>query len=453
MWKCPICSNEENGIYICQKCGYDKRKDFVRQRTVSSVPQMDADALAKLISANDAEELAKAAAAQALLEAMKREQEKKAEEERKAKEAAEAARIVAMRRVEEARRADVERRAEETRRLMSYRSELEKQREVQRKGEEDREIYEALLKNANITEETLTRYERTVLFQICSEGLISLAQTTLDGYIEKHRKEALEKEQAKSEVKNSTVMETSKVSSSTKADKEKKTPIVFKLGIGFAIIGLSVFAGQSFKNSAKEPYASEQMNALWKSIEQASIDALSSEMIDYEALTMEDLGAELASYGCTVNGPEWFSSEEDEIKYSLDLEAALKNEETTYYQIICLEGYLEDMEKPYRRSLNFNKGTFKDEEANESMDMMFNAIVPLPMGIQFGDSFKDICAKLGITEANIADGDYYDADSGLFVVYENDGWLHLMGEKYDFVFICDEEDNTLVNYWIDIYYE
>ena len=112
MWKCPICSNEEKNINVCQKCGYDRRKDFVRNRTVFHVPETDANAFKKLIADHDAEEQAKAAAAaKVLLDAIKKEQEKKAEEERKAKEAAEAAR-----QAEEARRAEDARRAAEAER-------------------------------------------------------------------------------------------------------------------------------------------------------------------------------------------------------------------------------------------------------------------------------------------------------------------------------------------------
>ena len=39
MWKCPICGNEEKKRYICQKCGYDVRCDFVRKRTIQPVPK------------------------------------------------------------------------------------------------------------------------------------------------------------------------------------------------------------------------------------------------------------------------------------------------------------------------------------------------------------------------------------------------------------------------------
>ena len=41
MWKCPICNNEEKSKYVCRKCGYDTRKDFVQWRTVSKVTEED----------------------------------------------------------------------------------------------------------------------------------------------------------------------------------------------------------------------------------------------------------------------------------------------------------------------------------------------------------------------------------------------------------------------------
>lgn len=41
MWKCPICSSEEKSEYVCRKCGYDRRKDFIQLRTVSHIPKED----------------------------------------------------------------------------------------------------------------------------------------------------------------------------------------------------------------------------------------------------------------------------------------------------------------------------------------------------------------------------------------------------------------------------
>ena len=44
MWKCPICSNKEKNEYICQNCGYDIRRDFVRYKTLCPVPKKDVEA-------------------------------------------------------------------------------------------------------------------------------------------------------------------------------------------------------------------------------------------------------------------------------------------------------------------------------------------------------------------------------------------------------------------------
>ena len=41
MWRCPRCSNEEKGEYICKICGYDHRKDFVSYRTLQPVKDDD----------------------------------------------------------------------------------------------------------------------------------------------------------------------------------------------------------------------------------------------------------------------------------------------------------------------------------------------------------------------------------------------------------------------------
>ena len=41
MWKCPICNNEEKSKYVCRKCGYDTRKDFIQWRTLSQVSKED----------------------------------------------------------------------------------------------------------------------------------------------------------------------------------------------------------------------------------------------------------------------------------------------------------------------------------------------------------------------------------------------------------------------------
>ena len=83
MWKCPICSNDEKNEYVCQICGYDVRKDFVCNRTIQPVPSQDVKTFAKRISDYDEAQRKKAEeAARALLEVIKREQEKKAEAER-----------------------------------------------------------------------------------------------------------------------------------------------------------------------------------------------------------------------------------------------------------------------------------------------------------------------------------------------------------------------------------
>lgn len=50
MWKCPICGNEEKSKYVCRKCGYDTRKDFVQWKTVCEVPKEDIQERIKLKS-------------------------------------------------------------------------------------------------------------------------------------------------------------------------------------------------------------------------------------------------------------------------------------------------------------------------------------------------------------------------------------------------------------------
>ena len=37
MWQCPICLKKEENRYICSGCGFDKRSDFVENRTLCSV--------------------------------------------------------------------------------------------------------------------------------------------------------------------------------------------------------------------------------------------------------------------------------------------------------------------------------------------------------------------------------------------------------------------------------
>ncbi|MBQ2288248.1 MAG: hypothetical protein II251_06035, partial [Lachnospiraceae bacterium] len=44
MWKCPICNNEEDSEYRCQKCGYDQRSDFLHYKTLCPVLKQDVDA-------------------------------------------------------------------------------------------------------------------------------------------------------------------------------------------------------------------------------------------------------------------------------------------------------------------------------------------------------------------------------------------------------------------------
>ena len=41
MLKCPICSNKEENNYICGECGFDKRSDFLKNRTICSVDKED----------------------------------------------------------------------------------------------------------------------------------------------------------------------------------------------------------------------------------------------------------------------------------------------------------------------------------------------------------------------------------------------------------------------------
>ena len=131
MWKCPICNNEEKSEYICQKCGYDVRKDFVRLRTVQPVPVKDAEEYIKRISEFDEKERQKAMeAARTLLEAIKKEKEKQAEAERNAEEVRKAEET---RKVEEARKAEAERKAAE---------------EKLRCEEEAKALYAELLKKA-----------------------------------------------------------------------------------------------------------------------------------------------------------------------------------------------------------------------------------------------------------------------------------------------------------------
>ena len=48
MWQCPICSSEEKSEYVCRKCGYDRRKDFIQRRTVCEVPEADVKERLKL---------------------------------------------------------------------------------------------------------------------------------------------------------------------------------------------------------------------------------------------------------------------------------------------------------------------------------------------------------------------------------------------------------------------
>ena len=41
MWTCPICSNREKSNFICGDCGFDKRSDFVKNRTLCSIDNED----------------------------------------------------------------------------------------------------------------------------------------------------------------------------------------------------------------------------------------------------------------------------------------------------------------------------------------------------------------------------------------------------------------------------
>lgn len=50
MWKCPICQNEEKSKYVCRKCGYDMRGDFVQWRTLCQVSDTEAEVQQKMVS-------------------------------------------------------------------------------------------------------------------------------------------------------------------------------------------------------------------------------------------------------------------------------------------------------------------------------------------------------------------------------------------------------------------
>ena len=41
MWKCPICLEEQSSEYLCENCGFDRRRDFVDHRTVCEVFEED----------------------------------------------------------------------------------------------------------------------------------------------------------------------------------------------------------------------------------------------------------------------------------------------------------------------------------------------------------------------------------------------------------------------------
>ena len=414
MWKCPICSNEENEIYICQKCGYDKRKDFVRNRTISQVPKQDADACIKLIADYDAAEQAKkaaaakalldaikkeqekkaeeekmaAAAAKALLDVIKKEQEKKAEEERKAKEAAEAAR-----RIEEARRADEARRAEEAKRAEALKRAEEA--EQKRKAAEQAALKEREAMRASIKE----REERS---------------------------------------------------------KTQKKSVIGRVIAGMMVFGIFGCIGATMSQKQSEVSAGD---SIWYTIKQASMHAMIEGNVDYSSTSLDELYEQWSQAGYDVTAPEVYSYDsEDGTLTERKTSVRFPIGENLYYDIYCTEPYgLSSVENEY---LWIEFSCYEDPtdpgiDANQKA--YFDTWIPLPMEIEFGDSFEMVSAKLGLSAAGVEPGiytlyepeylyaNYADPQSG---VDSDSKFIYLGGEDYGYYYGFYE--NKLTSYMINL---
>ena len=203
----------------------------------------------------------------------------------------------------------------------------------------------------------------------------------------------------------------------------------------------------------------DEGSPIWYSIKQESIKALEGGSIDYTTISIDSVCEAWTSYGYEVFAPEVYTYDTEEgTETELRTSAKLQVGETSYFWISYSEPMEGNATEGNMRRLEFecymeDSDTIADANAKAVGDEM----VPLPMGIQFGDSFETVSNKLGVSAAGIERGTYTLYESEYVYVdyadpkHESDSTsrsIYLGGDGSSFFYIFD--DNELTNYWVSL---
>ena len=455
MWKCPICSNNEKNEYVCQICGYDIRKDFVRNRTIQPVPSQDVKTFAKRISDYDEAQRKKAEeAARALLEVIKREQEKKAEAERKAREAEaevarkeEAARVLleAIKREQE-KKAEAERKAREAEAEAARKAEAERkarEAEAERLARETAEreakkMYTDLLLNAGIDETTLTDYEKIHLMECCRNG-----RTMAEGFVSHIKLGRIKASKEDRQVRETPTKKSSKVL--------KAAAIFILLGIGGAVassmtggsqqseINYGAYEGEGYTDTES---AYQSVEEAWNQVRLASKESLNDSSIYYETDSLESIAEYWESLGYTVTlSPMSYDEEHNETTQSVN---GYNNSE----YLDCYDWINADSRGRY-----FYFSCYSNWQ--DGIPIVLNSITPFPYGIEFGDSFDTVYEKLGLTDEMVSDGTNLETSDmvNVYIDYPGDeiASIGMYFNDCSFSYYFNETTYVLEYYSVDVH--
>ena len=420
MWKCPICSNNEKNEYVCQICGYDIRKDFVRNRTIQPVPSQDVKTFAKRISDYDEAQRKKAEeAARALLEVIKREQEKKAEAERKAREAE----------AEAARKAEAERKAREAEAERLARETAER---------EAKKMYTDLLLNAGIDETTLTDYEKIHLMECCRNG-----RTMAEGFVSHIKLGRIKASKEDRQVRETPTKKSSKVL--------KAAAIFILLGIGGAVassmtggsqqseINYGAYEGEGYTDTES---AYQSVEEAWNQVRLASKESLNDSSIYYETDSLESIAEYWESLGYTVTlSPMSYDEEHNETTQSVN---GYNNSE----YLDCYDWINADSRGRY-----FYFSCYSNWQ--DGIPIVLNSITPFPYGIEFGDSFDTVYEKLGLTDEMVSDGTNLETSDmvNVYIDYPGDeiACIGMYFNDCSFSYYFNETTYVLEYYSVDVH--
>lgn len=162
----------------------------------------------------------------------------------------------------------------------------------------------------------------------------------------------------------------------------------------------------------------------WKQLEPYFAEALEdNNELSYSKMSLDDMAATLKEKGFDDVSTSQGKSD-DNTTITSGFQAIAWSPEQIGYSIECTECHKANAEDWYERLIIFKDtwvseirhGKYQDESHYR---VFLNQFVPLPLGIELGDSFDEVCDKLGITEEMEDYASHYP--SGIYVTIQKPG--------------------------------